>query len=92
MDVPGWVLLIGTFLWVVMLAAVEAYTAMNGLPTISDRVRVLGDTRIVLVLTAFVSGYLFAHFFDRPGKTPAGPPSVDEVLEADRDPERTDAD
>ena len=69
MDAPGWVLLVWLLGSLVLLAAVEAYTVMSGLPTISDRVRGLGDTRIVLVLSVFITGYLAAHFFDRSGKT-----------------------
>jgi cbb3-type cytochrome oxidase subunit 1 len=65
MDLPGWVLTIGTLAFVLMLVGVEAYTAMNGLPTISDRVRSLGDSAsIVVVLTSLVIGYLLAHFWD----------------------------
>jgi len=68
MDAPGWVLLAWFLGSLLLLAAIEAYCVMNGLPTISDRVRSLGDTRIVLVLSMFVTGYLAAHFFDRSGK------------------------
>lgn len=65
MDIAGWVLLIGTALWVALLFGVEAYTAMNGLPTISDRVRSLGaSAQIVVILTSVVVGYLLAHFWD----------------------------
>lgn len=65
MDIAGWVLLIGTAAWVLMLAGVEAYCAMNGLPTISDRVRALGaSAQIVVILTSLVVGYLLAHFWD----------------------------
>lgn len=65
MDIAGWVLLIGTGLWVIMLFAVEAYTAMNGLPTISDRIRSIGgQASIVVIISSFVIGYLLSHFWD----------------------------
>lgn len=65
MDIAGWVLLLGTAAWVAMLVGVEAYTAMNGLPTISDRVRSLGaSAQIVVILTSLIVGYLLSHFWD----------------------------
>jgi hypothetical protein len=59
------VLLLGTAAWVAMLIGVEAYTAMNGLPTISARIQALGaSAQIVVILTSVVVGYLLAHFWD----------------------------
>ena len=65
MDIAGWVLLLGTAAWVLMLFGVEAFTAMNGLPTISDRVRSLGaSAQIVVILTSLFIGYFLAHVWD----------------------------
>lgn len=65
MDTAGWVLLVGTLAWILMLVGVEAYTAMNNLPTISDRVRSLGGSAsIVVILSSLAIGYLLAHFWD----------------------------
>ena len=68
MDIVGWALLGWLVISLLFLLGVETYCVMNNLPTISDRVRGLGDTRIVLVLTTFIVGYLAAHFWDRSGK------------------------
>ena len=65
MDTPGWVLLAWFLGSALLLIVVEGWCIYAGLPTISDRVRSLGDSRIVIIISTFVVGYLAAHFSDR---------------------------
>ena len=60
----------GLLFWFVgsllILGAIEAYTAVKGIPTISARVQKLGSrASIVVIWTSFVVGYLLAHFWDQ---------------------------
>jgi hypothetical protein len=65
-DAIGLILLIWFAGSILFLAIVEGYTAVKGLPVISERVARLGkNAQIVVIWTTFVIGYLLAHFFDQ---------------------------
>lgn len=50
--------------FIVLLLAMEVYTAVKGIPTISERIQALGRSApLVTVISAFVAGMLLTHFF-----------------------------
>ena len=58
-------ILAGLFVgFILTLTAVEAYTAANGLPTISERLQNLGrSVPLVTVIVSSLIGMLLVHFF-----------------------------
>ena len=60
-------LVLGSAAWIIFLFAVEAYTAMKGIPTISERMTALGRSApIVIMVTLYVLGVLADHFWGHP--------------------------
>lgn len=48
----------------VVLLGIEAYTVMNGKPTISARIQALGRSApLVIILCSFFAGLFLQHFF-----------------------------
>lgn len=64
MDALGWLLLISTAAWVLILGGIESWAAITNRPSISERIQGMGRAApIVVIVVCTAAGILLDHFF-----------------------------